>query len=116
MSDQEVGFRFVSHGVEPVFPIGGAPRVTMEAVLAEIVDETYTVLPSGRVTVCEITMRNGFTVRGESGVVFIENNIPELGRKYARERAVEQIWQLLGFRLRDQEWLKLQGTTQEKNR
>ena len=115
MSDQEVGVRHTSYGVEPVFPIGGAPRVTMEAVLAEIVDETYTVLPSGRVTVCEITMRNGFTVRGESGVVFIENNIPELGRKYARERAVEQIWQLLGFRLRDQEWLKLQGTTQEKH-
>ena len=115
MFDQEVGFRFTSYGVEPVFPTGEAPRVTLEEVLAEIADESYTVLPSGRVTVCEITLRNGFTVRGESGVVFIENNIPELGRKYARERAIEQIWQLLGFRLREREWLKLQGTTQEKN-
>ena len=116
MFDQEVGFRFTSYGVEPTFPTGEAPRVSMEDVLAEIKDESYTVLPSGRVTVCEITLRNGFTVRGESGVVFIENNVPELGRKYARERAIEQIWQLLGFRLREQEWLKLQGITQEKNR
>ena len=115
MSDQEVGVRHTSYGVEPVFPIGGAPRVTMEDVLAEIVGESYTVLPSGRVTVCEITLRNGFVVRGVASVVFIENNIPELGRKYAREQAVEQIWQLLAFRLRDQEWLKLQGTTQEKH-
>ena len=115
MTDQDVGVRFTNFGLEPTFPVGQAPKVTIEQVLAEIAEETYTVLPSGRVTVCEITLRNGFTVRGESGVVFIENNIPELGRKYARERAIEQIWQLLGFRLREQEWLKLQNTTQEKN-
>jgi len=69
---------------------------------AEIVGETYTVLPSGRVTVCELTLKNGFTVRGESGVVFIENNIPEYGRQVAREAAAREIWPLLGFRLRDQ--------------
>lgn len=83
------------------FPIGQAPRVAIEDVLAEISGETYTVLPSGRVTICELTLKNGFTVRGESAVVFAENNVPELGRKYAREKAVDQIWQLLGFRLRE---------------
>lgn len=80
---------------------GQAPRVTMADVNAEIVGETYTVLPSGRVTVCELTLKNGFTVRGESAVVFIENNVPETGRKVARDNAVNQIWQLLGFRLRE---------------
>lgn len=53
------------------FEQGKAQRVTMDDVLAEIVGETYTVLPSGRVTVCELTLKNGFTVRGESAVVFI---------------------------------------------
>jgi len=77
------------------------PKVSYDDVLAEIVDETYTVLPSGRVTVCELTLKNGFNVRGESAVVFIENNVPEIGRKVAREKAIDQIWQLLGFRLRD---------------
>jgi hypothetical protein len=81
---------------------GQAPRVTQEMVDAQIVDETYTVLPSGRVTVCELTLQNGFTVRGESAVVFIENNVPEKGRQIARQKAVDQIWPLLGFRLRDE--------------
>ncbi len=76
--------------------------MTIEDVNAEIVGETYTVLPSGRVTVCELTLKNGFTVRGESAVVFIENNVPQTGREVARTNAVNQIWQLLGFRLREQ--------------
>lgn len=79
-----------------------APRVTMDMVNAQIVGETYTVLPSGRVTVCELTLANGFTVRGESAVVFIENNVQQTGREIARKNAVDQIWQLLGFRLRDE--------------
>lgn len=86
----------------PRWAQGQAPRVTMDMVNAQIVGETYTVLPSGRVTVCELTLANGFTVRGESAVVFIENNVPQIGREIARENAVNQIWPLLGFRLRDQ--------------
>lgn len=77
-----------------------APRVTKADVLAEIVSETFTVLPSGRVTVCELTLRSGFTVRGESAVVFIENFDAEIGRQVARENAESQVWQLLGFVLR----------------
>lgn len=79
-----------------------APRVTPADVKAEIVDETYTVLPSGRVTVCELTLKNGFTVRGESAVVHIENFNEGIGRQVARENAEKEIWQLLGFRLRDE--------------
>lgn len=86
----------------PRWAQGQAPRVTMDMVNAQIVGETYTVLPSGRVTVCELTLANGFTVRGESAVVFIENNVPQIGREIARENAVNQIWPLLGFRLRDE--------------
>lgn len=78
-----------------------APRVTPADIEAEIVGETYTVLPSGRVTVCELTLKNGFTVRGESAVVHIENFNIEIGRKISRENASKQLWQLLGFRLRD---------------
>lgn len=85
---------------EPRWPQGQAPRVTMEMVNEQIVWETYTVLPSGRVTVCELTLKNGFTVRGESAVVFIENNVPQTGREIARKKAADQIWQLLGYELR----------------
>ena len=68
---------------------------------AAIAGETYTILPSGRVTVCELTLQNGFTVRGESACVFIENFDAEMGRRIARENAVRQIWPLLGYALRD---------------
>lgn len=78
-----------------------APRVTPDDVQAEIVGETYTVLPSGRVTVCELTLKNGFTVRGESAVVHIENFNADIGRRVSRENAAKEVWQLLGFRLRD---------------
>ena len=84
----------------PRWPQGQAPRVTIEMVNEQIVGETYTVLPSGRVTVCELTLKNGFTVRGESAVVFIENNVPQTGREIARKKAADQIWQLLGYELR----------------
>lgn len=84
----------------PRWPQGQAPRVTMEMVNEQIVGETYTVLPSGRVIVCELTLKNGFTVRGESAVVFIENNVPQTGREIARKKAADQIWQLLGYELR----------------
>lgn len=79
-----------------------APRVKPADVKAEIVGETFTLLPSGRVTVCELTLKNGFTVRGESAVVFIENFDEGIGRKVARENAEKEVWQLLGFRLRDE--------------
>lgn len=84
----------------PRWAQGQAPRVTMDMVNAQIIGETYTVLPSGRVTVCELTLKNGFTVRGESAVVFIENNVPQTGREIARKNAVDQIWQVLGYELR----------------
>lgn len=80
-----------------------APRVTPVDVKAEIVGETFTLLPSGRVTVCELTLKNGFTVRGESAVVFIENFDEGIGRKVARDNAEKEVWQLLGFRLRDEQ-------------
>jgi hypothetical protein len=41
------------------------PRLTPQDVDDTIKAETYTTLPSGKVMVCELTLRNGFTVRGD---------------------------------------------------
>lgn len=79
-----------------------APRVTPEQVEAAIVGETFTVLPNGRTTVCQLTLDNGFTVEGLSACVCVENFDAEIGNRIARQNAVSQVWQLLGFRLRDQ--------------
>lgn len=52
-------------------------------------------------TICVLVLRNGFTVTGESACASPENFDAEIGRCIARENAVQKIWPLLGFRLRD---------------
>ena len=52
-------------------------------------------------TFCVLVCRNGFTVTGESACASPENFNAELGREIARKKAVEKLWPLLGFRLRD---------------
>lgn len=53
-------------------------------------------------TFCVLVLRNGFTVTGESACASPENFDAEIGRKVARANAVNKVWPLLGFRLRDQ--------------
>lgn len=79
-----------------------APRVTLKMVEDAIAGETFTVLPSGRTTICELTLQNGFTVRGESSCVSIENFDAALGQRIAREDAKRTVWLLLGYGLREQ--------------
>ena len=51
-------------------------------------------------TFCVLTMRNGFTVTGESACASPENFDVQIGRAIARENAVQKIWPLLGYELR----------------
>lgn len=76
-----------------------APRLTPESIDAVIVGETFTVLPSGKVMVCELTLKNGFTVRGEAAVVSKENFNEEVGQKVSRENARKKVWEVEGYLL-----------------
>jgi hypothetical protein len=78
-----------------------APRLTPANIDATIVGETYTVLPSGKVIICELTLRNGYTVTGKSAVVSKANFNEEIGKKISRENARNEIWQLEGYLLQD---------------
>ena len=51
-------------------------------------------------TFCVLTLRNGFTVTGESACASPENFDAQIGRAIARENAVQKIWPLLGYELR----------------
>lgn len=53
-------------------------------------------------TFCVLVLRNGFTVTGESACASPENFNAEIGRAIARNNAIDKVWPLLGFRLRDQ--------------
>lgn len=52
-------------------------------------------------TFCVLVMRNGFTVTGESACASPENFDAAVGRKIARQNAVNKVWPLLGYVLRD---------------
>lgn len=51
-------------------------------------------------TFCVLVLNNGFTVTGESACASPENFNAEIGRKIARENAVNKIWPLMGYELR----------------
>lgn len=78
-----------------------APRVTPQQIEGVIVDEAYHVFPGTTLTVCCLTLKNGFTVTGESACASPENFDVELGRQIARDNAKQKIWALEGYALRE---------------
>lgn len=65
--------------------------------------------PLDLLTFCVLTLKNGFTVTGESACASPENFDAEIGRRIARENAVQKIWPLMGYELRS----KLAANTAE---
>ena len=96
-----------------------APRVTPADIEANVASEhyftAYNGAKGGRVTrdepkdsdalklltFCVIVLRNGFTVTGESACASPENFDAEIGRKIARQNAVNKIWPLMGYALKE---------------
>lgn len=103
-------------------PASGGPRVTLADIEAEIVGEHYFTAAQGAghpealnprdfgdvpaelalLTICVLRLRNGTKLVGINyGAIDPNQHDADLGRKEARADAVEKIWELLGFRLRD---------------
>ena len=113
--DQSIERAIVSAGANV------APRVTPADIEAAIVAEHYFTAEEGvqgalaktnpdlgvevpllnLLTFCVLTLRNGFTVTGESACASPENFNSEIGRRIARENAVSKVWPLLGFLLKE---------------
>lgn len=100
-----------------------APRVTPGDIEANIASEHYFTAEDGvnglhastgefrepanytalkLLTFCVLTLRNGFTVTGESACASPENFNAEIGRKIARENAKQKLWPLMGYQLKEQ--------------
>jgi hypothetical protein len=75
-----------------------AERVTPEYMHSRISNVDFTKL-TDTVTICNITLDNGYSVRGESACVKPENYNKEIGEKIAYENAFKQLWSLFGFLL-----------------
>lgn len=78
-----------------------APRLTADLIDAAIAAEDYHVFPSTQLTVCCLTLQNGFTVTGESACASPLNFNAEVGRKIARAHARNKIWLLEGYLLKE---------------
>jgi len=77
-----------------------APRLNPTHIDAQIAGEAFYVFPGTTLTVCALTLRNGFHVIGESAAASPENFDAEIGRKIARDNARQKIWALEGYLLR----------------
>lgn len=77
-----------------------APRLTPDWIDSVIKGVTYTVLPSGRTMVCEMELKNGFSVLGKSACVSKENFNQEIGEKISYANAREKIWEFEGYLLK----------------
>lgn len=78
-----------------------APRLSPDMIDATIVSEMYHIFPGTTMTICALTLRNGFIVTGESAAASPSNFDAAIGRKIARENARNKIWALEGYLLRD---------------
>src|SRR4029077_20029217 len=77
-------------------------RVTLDSILAKIVDEEY-IRPESidHMTICVLTVENGYAVVGKSTPADPENYDEELGKKFAKEDAIRQLWPLEAYLLRE---------------
>lgn len=78
-----------------------APRLTPALIDEAIVSEQYHIFPGTTMTVCALTLRNGYIVTGESAAASPENFDQAIGRKIARDNARNKIWGLEGYLLRE---------------
>lgn len=84
--------------LQALLALSPAQRVTPELMEGRIVDTRFDRY-SETITICQITLDNGFSVRGESACVNPENYNQEIGEKIAYDNAFRQLWPLFGFLL-----------------
>jgi len=110
MNDQAIEQEIQSKGLT-------APRITPADIEDAIREEHYFTAAQGRygatelcvkvgdplslLTFCVLVLRNGFTVTGESACASPENFDAELGRKIARQNAINKVWPLMGYALKE---------------
>ena len=78
-----------------------APRLSPADIDSLLGDAQYHVVPGTTVTVCAITLLNGFVVVGTSAAASPANFDEDIGRQIAYRNAREQVWALAGYALRD---------------
>lgn len=93
MSEQEIEQEIQDKGLD-------APRLTPELIDNAIKGVDYHVFPKTNLTICCVTLSNGFTVTGESACASPENFDKVIEERIAYENARQKIWMLEGYLLK----------------
>ena len=72
--------------------------VTIEKIENTILKEDY-IKVGLKTVIAVLTLKNSFEIIGTSACVDPNNFDFEIGKKYAREKAIDQIWMLEGYLL-----------------
>jgi hypothetical protein len=75
-------------------------RVTKQQVEDAIHSEYFHVPPGTTLTLCVLTLQNGFVVTGQSACADPANFDADVGRRLARDDAVKMVWMFEGYALR----------------
>jgi hypothetical protein len=84
-----------------------AMKLTIEHLESMIAREQFHVFEGTTMTVCCLTLENGFAVVGESACILPEDFNEAYGREIARLNALNKVWQLEGYRVK--------STTNQRN-
>lgn len=87
-------------------------KVTKDSIEARMMSVNYFTLPDTTVTVCNITMANGFSFRGESACVDPRNYDREIGESLAYKDAFGKIWAFEGYLLAERRYQMTQPSEQ----
>jgi len=79
--------------------VDGIPRITPEDIEKEIIDTQYYRFPGTNVTVCCLTLRNGFNAVGTSACADDRLFNEQIGKDIALKDAKGKLWPLLGYEL-----------------
>ena len=71
-------------------------KLTLDYIKSLIVNAEYQRF-GDTLTICVLTLRNGFTVTGESACIHADNFDEAIGKQLAYDDAVDKIWELEGY-------------------
>ena len=74
--------------------------LTIEYIESCVVHSVYLRSQDGPLTICVLTLKNGYLVTGESACISMDNFNEQIGKDIARANAIEKVWMLEGYLLK----------------
>ena len=91
----EYYFTAAEGSMASIWITGTAPRSGTVVGVADLIPKELDLL-----TFCVLVLQNGFTVTGESACASPGNFNAEIGQQIARSNAINKIWPLMGYELK----------------